>query len=371
MGSNASRFLPDWVSPPGDSILDLMEEKDWTQAELSQRLGMSAKHLNQLVKGKVSLTFETAQKLERVLGSTVNFWMNRESRYREHLARLEAKNTHDEWVSWLEYLPISDLKKIGVIENKRLTAARKPEAVEQLLSFFGVATPDEWSNHYASMNASFRRTNEEQADVGAISTWLRLGEKIAEGISAPKYNRAKFESAIKQIRELTVLEADEFESILISKCLDAGVKVVFVESIQKAHVSGVARWLNNHSPVIQLSLYGKTNDKFWFTFFHEAAHILLHASEKQAIFLDDLAFKSQSEEEVEANAWARDLLIPPSTKYDLRDLRYEEEIVAFARKVNVHAGIVVGRLQHDGLLSFNTALNKFKTRLEVRGNSVA
>ena len=76
------KFKPDWVSPPGDTIVDLMEERDWSQAEVAQRMGFSPKHLNQLVKGKVSLTDDAALRLERVLGSTATFWLSREAKYR-------------------------------------------------------------------------------------------------------------------------------------------------------------------------------------------------------------------------------------------------------------------------------------------------
>ena len=85
---------PDWASPPGDTIVDLMEEKGWTRIELARRLGFSARHLNQLINGSVSITNDTALRLERVLGSTVNFWLNREANYRERLARLDLQHPY-------------------------------------------------------------------------------------------------------------------------------------------------------------------------------------------------------------------------------------------------------------------------------------
>ena len=102
-------FSPDWVSPPGDSIVDLMEERDWSQIDLARRLGFSAKHLNQLIKGKASLTDDTALRLERVLGTNANFWLNREAKYREHSARLKVQERCQSWVGWLDKLPLADL----------------------------------------------------------------------------------------------------------------------------------------------------------------------------------------------------------------------------------------------------------------------
>lgn len=81
----------DWVSPPGDTILDLIEERDCDPIELAQRLGFSDKQFNQLIKGKISLTNDTALLLENVLGSTANFWLNREMKYRYRLRRQDAQ----------------------------------------------------------------------------------------------------------------------------------------------------------------------------------------------------------------------------------------------------------------------------------------
>jgi len=365
MSSQVENFAPDWVSTSGDTILDLMEERDWTQVELANRLGFSTKHLNQLIKGKVTLTYETAQKLERVLGSTVSFWMNRESKYRQHVARLEAEQNHKSWTDWLDDVPVNELKKIGAIENIRSIESNKPKLVEQLLSFFGVASPDEWRSYYGSMSPSFRKTKEDQADDGAISAWLRLGEIEAEKTSAPKYNRSKFESAVKKIRELTIQSPADFWPTLFELCLEAGVKLLLVKSITKSHVSGVARWLNGHSPIIQLSLYGKTNDKFWFTFFHEAAHILLHSDEKSYIFLDNTEFKSQDQQEQEANTWAGNILIPEEYRFELVDLRGRDEILEFSNRINIHPGIVVGRLQHEGQVSYKSVLSRLKSSFEI------
>ena len=368
MTEQEQTFNPDWVSPPGDTIIDFMEERDWSQAELARRLGFSAKHLNQLVKGKVSLTDDTALRLERVLGSTANFWLNREAKYRERLARLNVQKRCQSWVGWLDKLPLADLKKAGIIPDRRITNAVKPDLVERLLSFFGIASPNDWQTYYGGMATSFRRTRESQSDIGAITSWLRMGEKEAEVQETPKYNKTRFERALKQIRELTVLPPKEFDPPLREFCADAGVKLVFVPAISRAHVSGVARWLNAHSPLIQLSLYGKSNDKFWFTFFHEAAHILLHAGQKAAIFLDDPGKANQSsQQEEEADQWARDMLIPPAYNHELHNLSSgsQEEICGFATQLNIHPGIVVGRLQHEGLIEYATALNKLKIRFEL------
>ena len=347
----AGPFAPDWASPPGDTILDIIEEREWTQAELAERLGYNPKHVNQLIKGKVPLTEEAAIRLERVLGSTVGFWLAREAQYRERCARLEATETYAQWTDWLDMLPVKEMMAVDCITKRRMDAKAKTGLVEDCLRFFGVASPDEWQSHYGKMEASFRRSREEQSDVGAISAWLRMGEQLAEKLDGPKYDKGIFESVLPAIRTLTVLPPEEFEPHLQALFHQAGVAFVLVPAIPKAHISGVARWLNPHRPLIQLSLYGKTNDKFWFTLFHEAAHILLHSKEKKAVFLDD-PNKNQADnaEEHEANTWAGDFLIPSKYKSELSSIRSKSDCFAFAERLGIHPGIVVGRLQHDGLI---------------------
>ena len=155
----------------------------------------------------------------------------------------------------------------GAIEKSRINAKSKPALVESCLRFFGIASPDEWYERYGQMQAAFRRSREEQSDVGAISAWLRMGEQVAEKQYGVKFNRTKFISVLDDIRKLTVLPPEQFEPQLREYFKSAGVAFVLVPAITKAHVSGVARWLYPHRPLIQLSLYGKSNDKFWFTLF--------------------------------------------------------------------------------------------------------
>ena len=370
MTENNVSFTPDWALPPGESILDLAEERGWTQAELAQRLGYSEKHVSQLINGRVPLTVEAAQRLERVLGSTLEFWLNLEANYQRHKARLEAERRHAEWAPWLDELPLKDLMASGAINKQRVVAKNKPGLVEACLRFFGVASPDDWRTHYGGMQMAFRRSRAEQCDVGAISAWLRLGEQQAEKLDGPKYDRTRFEKSLQAIRGLTCLPPDEFEPQMRQLLHDAGVLLVLVPAIPRAHVSGVARWLSPTRPMIQLSLFGKTNDRFWFTFFHEAAHILLHANskeEKKSIFLDDPnAAHTEDPKEHEANRWAGDCLIPSDISHELPELRSKAAVVDFARRIAIHPGIVVGRLQHDGLIE-PSWMNELKASFCFKG----
>lgn len=345
-------FAPDWVSPPGDTILDLLEERSWTQQQLADRLGYSLKHVNQLIKAKVPLTEDAAIRLQNVLGAPVGFWLTREAQYRERVAVLDSAQRQVEMVPWLERFPIKEMMDAGVLDKRRLDAKSKPVVVGELLGFFGVASPDQWESQYGCMELAFRRSREDQADVAAISAWLRMGERCAEKLDGPAYDEVRFKTALAEIRGLNSKPPQEFQPRMQQLLDAAGVAFVVVPALPRTHVSGVARWLNARRPLIQLSLYGKQNDRFWFSFFHEAAHILLHSQQKKTVFLDDPSkTDSSSTEELQANAWARDFLIAPHHAKQLAEIpKTKAGVISFAQAIGLHPGVVVGRMQHDRLL---------------------
>ena len=354
-------FAPDWISPPGDTILDLVEERGWTQADLADRLGYSRKHVNQLVKGKASLSEDAALRLHRVLGGSVGFWLTREARYRERLAASREAGLYEEWVDWLEELPVLAMMKAGAIAKRRMVASAKAEVVGECLAFFGVASPEQWRARCAGTQGAFRRGTASDGDRASTAVWLRLGELQAERLRLPAYDREGFTRALTEIRELTVESPDVFEPRMRGLLQAAGVAFVLVPAIPKAGVSGVARWLNRN-PLIQLSLFGKTNDRFWFSFFHEAAHILLHADDRKSVWLDDAGRSPGADEaEAEADRWAANRLIPSAHAAELQRLGDRRSVRAFAGRVGVHPGIVVGRLQHERLLPFGQ-MNGLKAR---------
>jgi HTH-type transcriptional regulator/antitoxin HigA len=104
----------------------------------------------------------------------------------------------------------------------------------------------------------------------------------------------------------------------------------------------------------------------WFTFFHEAAHILLHSGDKKQVFLDDPdGTRGDSEQEREADEWASEFLIPSAERWRLDCLVEAGDVHAFAEDLGIHPGIIVGRMQHEGLLGHRTTLNRLKERFEI------
>lgn len=86
-----NQYTPDYVSPPGETLQEMLEERGMSQTELAIRTNIPIKTINEIINGKAAITPETALQFERVLGAAVSFWNNRERHYREALAQQEKK----------------------------------------------------------------------------------------------------------------------------------------------------------------------------------------------------------------------------------------------------------------------------------------
>ena len=167
------------ISLPGETIQETIESIGMSQAELAMRMGRTRPKINDIISGKEPITINTAMQLENVLGIDAQFWLNMESIYREKLAKLNRLLYLDNCKEWMSYQPLKSLVQYGLIQKEKDVASN----VDLLLKFYGVSTPEQWSQIYASRLSSsyFRKSEKHTESLSAISAVLRIGElKIRE-----------------------------------------------------------------------------------------------------------------------------------------------------------------------------------------------
>jgi HTH-type transcriptional regulator/antitoxin HigA len=334
-------FNADWAPPPGDLIEEVLEEYGWTRAELAQRLDFSPKHVNELLKGRASITADTAERLERVLGHGAGFWLRLEANYQQDLVRLQQIDQLASQKDWLKELPLGWMQKQGWVE----TCSHKGQQVAACLKFFAVASVDAWRQRYEQPLAVYRTSKSFSTEQGALASWLRRSETQAASIRCKPYDAKAFRVTLSEMRSLScVTDLSVLVPKLQSLAAAAGVAVVFVPAPPRCRVSGATQWLSPERALIALSLRHKTNDHLWFMLFHEAGHILKHS--KRATFVDGLDGQD-AEQEAEADRFAADQLIAPAAAQKLKGLRSEQEVRAAAEALGIAPGIVVGRMQHE------------------------
>ena len=346
----------DLAVPPGEYLEEVIDELGMTKTELARRMGRPASKLSAIFKGTKAITPETAIQLEKVVGVPAHIWLGLESEYRLALARKAENNRMIRELKLLGQFCYSKLAELGFV--KKLSKRR--DKVKELRRFFGVASLESVlkARRY---QAAFRvgKARAAPTNLYAVASWLRMGEIIAQDIPCKPFNRDKLESSLDEIRAMTLMKPEEFQEKLTRLLAGCGVALVIVPHFPGTKAHGATFWLRRDKAVLMLTNRCHWADIFWFSLFHELGHILLH--DRHETFIEDEAASSDLEEE--ADAFAADQLIPPA-EYE-RFVRegdfYPKSVARFARKLGIDAGIVVGRLQHDGLLPPNWG-NKLRTR---------
>lgn len=330
-----------------------------TQQELAMRTGRPAQVINEIIRDKKRITHETALEFEKVLGIPAHFWVNLEADYQLTQARLRDQEDLRRQEDWLKEFPVREMERLGWIPQR----TEKIDKVRELLSFLGAASFPAW-RHTMETVLGFRITPRANVSEGALAVWLRKGELEGRQRDTPAYDEGRFRDALSVVGTLTREEPEVFVPRLEQLCADAGVAVVFIPELPRSGAHGAARWLTQDNALIQLSLRYKTNDHFWFSFFHEACHVLRHRIREMHI--DGLDGDDHAEEE--ANRFASDLLVPPDAwaVFLGEGVPDRADVLRFAEKVGIAPGIIVGRLQHERLIPWN-ALNDLRVRFRWAG----
>jgi addiction module HigA family antidote len=356
---DAVAFQPDYAVPPGSVLAEHLETKGLSQAAFARLCGRSPKMISEIIAGKAPVEPATALQFEKVLGMKAVIWLGIESDYRLHLARKQEAEQTAGLLGWAKEFPLSTLRQAGAVPKGRVNG----NTVSHLLAFFGVASDNAWNAKYARLEPSFRHSPSFKSKAKHVATWIRMGEIQAYTDNTGSYDRELFKENLCHVRSLTRSTSDSTFQKAKSLCAQAGVSIVFVPCLPGVPISGAAYWLGRSRPVIQLSGRYKTDDHFWFTLFHEAAHILFDT--KKSFHLDVDVRHDMNDTETKANKWASDFLVNPSDWRSFVALHQftESDVQSFCASVEIAPGIVVGRLQHEKHLDWHE-LNHMKFKID-------
>lgn len=340
---------PDWVSPPGHTIVSILEERELTIEQFAREIGHSAALAQKLLDGTHPIDENLANRLSRAIGASQNFWMAREHDYRARLAEPEnvRVGSLDDLIG---RLPVFDMQKFGWIES----APSKGDQIAECLDFFGVSSLAQWQGRYenAFQHAAYRRSTAYACCEVATTAWLRQGEIETQNDKVSDWSPKVLESQISHFRRLTWYKSPALFLPKLREALgEAGVKFTVVRAPMGCSASGAVRVLADGTPHIQLSFRYLSDDQFWFSLFHEIGHLLLHY-DRMPILEDTELTEVQCEQE--ANDYAAQVIVPISRREELLSLGGSRfPIIEFAKKVGVAPGLIVGQLQHEGIIGFN------------------
>lgn len=344
------------MTQPGDVLQEKLNDAGMTRKELAIRTGVTEKHICTIINGDRAISVAFARKLGYVLENTA-YWMQLQSEYdAEQLQIQEENEITQEELDVLKHLHdiMSYFIECGYIYNNCGASSK----VMQLRDFLCISNLT--MIPHITYNAAYRAqlTTNINVDPYVLFAWQRLCEKKTEDLTISQIiDIDALHSNINNIRSLMFNNIDSGIQKLQRIFADCGIAFQVVKNFRGAPVQGFIKETPEKRLILCLTIRGKRADCFWFTLFHEIAHILNGDNKNRFVDFDSISDAAEER----ANCFARDTLIPPDEyrKFVLsRDCTSWESIESFAKTVNVMPFIVLGRLQNDGYIDWSEYTNK-------------
>lgn len=339
------------VFHPGVTLEEKLLEMGMSIKEFAIRTSKPEKTIIAVIRGRSSITTEMAVSFENVTMIPASFWLRKQLSYDEYVVRKNREAAAAASAEWMKKFPVAEMVKRGWLN----TASSIEEKVQALFSFFAISTEKAWNDYYINqeLKLAFRISLVHAKDPHAMSAWLRRGEIQAANISLnEQFDEKKLRSTLPRMKQLMVDDIEGFFPKLQELCAECGVKLVSTQCLPKAPISGATRWIND-TPIVQLSNRYKRYDIFWFNFFHEIGHILLHG--KKDIFLEHAGcVENDLVKEQEADRFASNILLTSNDEQEiLKSHDYSVECIKrAASRYGTHPAIIVGRLQHCNAIDY-------------------
>ncbi|MCD7744965.1 MAG: HigA family addiction module antitoxin [Lachnospiraceae bacterium] len=343
---------------PGYYVQEMVDESGLTQEEFARRLGTTPKNLCVLLKGNQSLSIDMASKLSRMLGTTVAYWLKLQQAYDELRAEFisdQELQSEREVFKLMDYSYFRDNFHLPDLPRQ---VDQQIKAVREFLSVASLALLEE-----RNMACSFRSYTENLSlsNIVNANAMVQIGVNAALKTEAPHFNKHLFETATEFALSQTENHS-EFLPEIRKSFLDAGVVLVVLPNLKNSGINGATRKVGSKL-LLMVNDRRHYADTFWFTLFHEIGHIM--NGDYGVTFSGN-----KNESESEADIYAQKMLIPEEAYTAFlseTDDFTEQSIREFSKQIKRDPGIVFGRLQKDGKISYTeTALgNRLRHKYRV------
>ena len=350
--SNIKEYKDIVAFHPGYYIADIIADMEISQAEFAIRMGTSAKTLSQLINGQANISNDLAKKLSVMLGTSIDIWQNLQNTYDKKLIEIQQEKDFEsqaEIAKEIDYKYFVNV--IGLPDVKKIE-----EKVANLCKYFKVA--DLRIMLQPDFLVNFRSSDSCNSEKNIINSraWLQTAMNISQNIETNPYHAEKLKKYLPELRGMTVQKPEEFLPRMREIFAECGVAFVLLPHLKNSGVNGAVKWVTEDRVVLAMNNRGLNADKFWFSLFHEIKHVF--QQKIKTVFISSSIEKMMDMNqnlEMEADRFAANYLIPPSDYKKFAPSKYtsDEEIIKFAERIEIHPGIVVGRLQHDGIIAQN------------------
>ena len=332
----------------GKYLKDYLEFNKISQTEFASRLGVSQKHMNEILNGKISITLEKAAQIYRLTGIPIEFIINAENRKmvteylmdkygdeksiqemiknqffmnelikRNWINFKDSSNTIQNYMDLIDFLKVSNLEALSMIQEKTI----------------------------------FKKTGE---DINKISLWIARCDELAKNQVIKEYVPVAFNFLIEDLKS----EAYKNYSLENIKTIlnNYGIYFVVEKALTGSKVRGWMR-VKGKNPAIYITKNYKGKDSFFFELFHELGHCKSDYNEAK----NKVIIEGDEKQEQRADEFALNTMIEKDIWKDIEKDYTENNLLKISKENKIPMSFIVGRLAKVGKVKYKSNLyNKYK-----------
>ena len=329
----------------GKYLKDYLEFYNISQSEFASRLGITQKHMNEILNGKSDITLEMAVNIEILTKIPISFIINSEHRKKVQKELMDkyksekniAKKMKEEFSlkelndrKWVDFKDISNpiqnyMDIMEFLKVKDLTALSKIQ--EKTL---------------------FKKNGN---DLNKLNLWIARCDEIAKNQSINKYDSINFLLLISDIKEMSFKKGINIEEL--QKLLNSyGIYFVVEKALSGTKIRGCFKVRGKQQAIYITDNYsGK--DSFFFELYHELGHCKSDYNEaKNKVIID-----GNEEKEKKADKFALNMMINEDIwKQILETETNQKGIEEISKKYKIPMSFIVGRLAKINKISYTSKI---------------
>lgn len=348
---------------PGYYIADIIEDMGITHEEFATRVGTTGKTISKLINGQCNLSNVLAGKLAMMLGTSAEVWINLQATYDQKKIEIEQKRQLDAQAEIVSMIDYNFFVRVAHLPKTRNASER----VAYLCNYFKVSDlrimlrPDFLVNFRTGVS-SF-----EEKNIINAQAWLQTALNFSKNVVVSEFNANKLRSSLPEIRKMTLQSPKDFLPRLKTIFAECGVAFVLLPHLKNSGINGAVKWSSTNQVLLAINDRRCYADTFWFSLFHEIKHVLQQKTKSTFISFDlNQLNQVNNVLEEDADKFAQDYLIPPDEyrRFAPTYFTSDAEIISFAKRIEIHPGVVAGRLQHDKIIAQNRC-SKLKVKYQI------
>lgn len=324
----------------GSMLKDYLEYYKISQTDFAERLGISTKHMNEILNGKTNISEELMLGISLITDIDVNliFYVETKKRIYEYLNK--KFNSEKEINKYLNTFCINEMAKKKWITLK--DSSSYTQNAMDLLDYLGIASFDNVSNY---LNHKILYKKKEDADINKIYLWIKRCDKKIEKINIPEYSSSNLTLLLK---ELEIIRNKKFnEEELIRLFNKYGIYLVIEDTLNGTKIRGCTM-VKNNNPSIYITRYFKEKASFYFTLYHEIGHIKSDYNKLK----NKIMVNNEETSEKEIDNFALNQMIPDNIWNKVKINTLEREKIC--KDNNIPLCFLYSRLAYEGIISYKS-----------------